>query len=189
MPTGSALLRDCELLEVSVVHAGSQVTKITDIKAMKHGARNSAADLAVLQSAHDELVSLGAQCVAPRVGLDVPAPKGSRCSCGGTFEGPWRTVAAVKDGRTLGQLTWRPCGRCKMLLLDGNAQIRAADTGDGWARFVRRSEKSRADAEILESARFSTRSNPARVGDPAGSVQIEKLAHYNQVLASLGSER
>jgi hypothetical protein len=56
---GVTAIHDAKLLEVSIVRRGAQTTSITNVKA---GARNSAADLALVQSIHDAAMELGATC-------------------------------------------------------------------------------------------------------------------------------
>jgi hypothetical protein len=56
---GVDAIHDSKLIEVSVVHRGAQTTTVSNVK---RGARNSHADQAKLQAAHDALVEAGAVC-------------------------------------------------------------------------------------------------------------------------------
>jgi|SRR3954468_10526740 HK97 family phage prohead protease len=134
------VLEDVELLELSIVRHPAQTSRITDIKSTKVGARNSASDLATLQSIHDATIALGATCSTGGP-VQVPKSAGSRCTCGAKVFGDWRSIRAVRNGVDYGDLRWRSCGRCGMKELQGSRPLQKADTGDGWARFIRQSER------------------------------------------------
>jgi ADP-ribose pyrophosphatase YjhB (NUDIX family) len=151
---GVKVLPDATLLEISVVARGSQETTIFDVKAAaKHGARNSAADLERIQRMHDNALELGATCYPSTLTQpSVPKNRASKCSCGATVSGPWKTTTATKAGQSLGVLSFRACPRCKMLELDGNAAIRRAGDGDFWARYVK--NRTRIDPEVAKVKAF-----------------------------------
>lgn len=79
---------------------------------------------------------------------------GSRCTCGATVTGAFKTVRAVKHGKDLGPLSFRRCSRCGMYELRANAAIQRADSADAWVRFIKR-RSARGSVADLELVRFN----------------------------------